>query len=270
MPKLHVHSFAMSVDGFVAGPNQDLDNPLGVGGEQLHSWVFGDRAPIDDYFFALGDVGIGATVMGRNMFGPIRGDVGRLRLDRLVGSRPAVPPPGLRAHPPRPRSDRDGGRHHVPLRHRRHRVRARAGLRGGRRPGRPSRWRRRPRCASSSRRPGRRAAPRAIAPLLLGDGERLFDGLDIDDRYDARRDRQLPEPSPTSCPPPSTASGLQRRCRHLDRRVLGAAVDLEHLAGDPRRRVGHEVEHRAGDVLGLARPAHRRAGAGTARAARRR
>ena len=76
MPKLRVHSFAMSVDGFVAGPNQDLDHPLGVGGEQLHTWAFGDRHPVDDYFFARGDIGIGATVMGRNMFGPIRGEWG--------------------------------------------------------------------------------------------------------------------------------------------------------------------------------------------------
>jgi dihydrofolate reductase len=87
MPKLRVHNISMSVDGFIAGPDQSLDNPLGVGGEALHEWVFatktaqathgmgeGGATGIDDDFIARGDVGIGATVIGRNMFGPIRGE----------------------------------------------------------------------------------------------------------------------------------------------------------------------------------------------------
>ena len=85
MPKVRVHNFAISVDGYAAGPNQSLDDPLGVGGPALHEWVFATRAGaemfgtddgsegIDDDFFKRGDEGIGATVMGRNMFGPIRG-----------------------------------------------------------------------------------------------------------------------------------------------------------------------------------------------------
>ena len=85
MPKLRVHNFAMSVDGYVAGPNQSLDNPLGVGGSRLHEWVFDTRfgramigqpggdEGIDHQFASRGEVGIGATIMGRNMFGPIRG-----------------------------------------------------------------------------------------------------------------------------------------------------------------------------------------------------
>jgi dihydrofolate reductase len=85
MAKLRVHSLAMSLDGFVAGPDQDLDNPLGVGGERLHEWVFASRfgremigqdpgpeSP-DDPFLRQGEAGVGATVMGRNMFGPVRG-----------------------------------------------------------------------------------------------------------------------------------------------------------------------------------------------------
>ena len=75
----------MSVDGYMAGPNQSLDNPLGEGGESLHEWVFktrtwtemtgeeGGEQGIDDRFMARGNEGIGATIMGRNMFGPIRG-----------------------------------------------------------------------------------------------------------------------------------------------------------------------------------------------------
>ena len=43
MPKLRVHCFAMSLDGYGAGPNQDLDNPLGVGGVALHEWAFATR-----------------------------------------------------------------------------------------------------------------------------------------------------------------------------------------------------------------------------------
>jgi dihydrofolate reductase len=85
MPKLRVHNFAISLDGYAAGPNQDIDNPLGVGGPLLHEWVFATRSGrqmlgmeggetgVDDDFIARGDAGIGATIMGRNMFGPIRG-----------------------------------------------------------------------------------------------------------------------------------------------------------------------------------------------------
>jgi dihydrofolate reductase len=88
MPKLRVHNFAISLDGYAAGPNQSLDNPLGVGGTRLHEWVFATRfgrqthgmndgaEGLDDEFIARGDAGIGATIMGRNMFGPIRGPWG--------------------------------------------------------------------------------------------------------------------------------------------------------------------------------------------------
>lgn len=85
MPGVRVHSLAMSVDGYVAGPDQSLDRPLGVGGERLHDWAFATRSfhrmhgtpggeeGIDDDWVARGDDGIGATIMGRNMFGPVRG-----------------------------------------------------------------------------------------------------------------------------------------------------------------------------------------------------
>jgi dihydrofolate reductase len=86
MSKLRVHSFAISLDGFGAGPNQDLDNPLGVGGIDLHQWFFPTRAfqkvhgsgdgttGIDNDFAEKGMDGIGAWILGRNMFGPIRGE----------------------------------------------------------------------------------------------------------------------------------------------------------------------------------------------------
>jgi dihydrofolate reductase len=85
MPKLRVHTFAISIDGYGAGPNQDLRNPLGVGGEALHEWfvktrtfrqLFGQKGGstgVDDEFAARGFDNIGAWILGRNMFGPIRG-----------------------------------------------------------------------------------------------------------------------------------------------------------------------------------------------------
>jgi dihydrofolate reductase len=85
MAKLRVHAFSVSLDGYGAGPGQDLDNPLGVGGKQLHEWVFPTRTfqamfgassgttGIDDDFAARGFEGIGAWILGRNMFGPVRG-----------------------------------------------------------------------------------------------------------------------------------------------------------------------------------------------------
>ena len=88
MSKLRVHNFAISVDGYGAGPLQSLDNPLGVGAPRLHEWVFATRygrrmigeeggdEGIDERFMVAGDTGIGATIMGRNMFGPIRGGWG--------------------------------------------------------------------------------------------------------------------------------------------------------------------------------------------------
>jgi dihydrofolate reductase len=88
MPKLRVHNLATSLDGFAAGPDQSVDEGLGVGGEQLHEWIFATRGGrrmmgqeggtegVDNRFFDLGIEGIGSTVMGRNMFGPIRGPWG--------------------------------------------------------------------------------------------------------------------------------------------------------------------------------------------------
>jgi dihydrofolate reductase len=74
--ELRVHNLSMSLDGYVAGPAQSVDHPLGVGGERLHDWMFGqpsERTAVDDRFRARGTEGIGATIMGRNMFGPVRG-----------------------------------------------------------------------------------------------------------------------------------------------------------------------------------------------------
>ena len=86
MSKLRVHTFSISLDGYGAGPNQGADNPLGEGGESLHDWFLatrtfrqmhggeeGGETGIDDDFAARGFSNIGAWILGRNMFGPIRG-----------------------------------------------------------------------------------------------------------------------------------------------------------------------------------------------------
>jgi dihydrofolate reductase len=93
MSRLRVNAFGISIDGYGAGPGQDLDNPMGVGGMALHKWVFGTktfqrmagdfagsligdeagREDVDDAFAARGFANLGAWILGRNMFGPVRG-----------------------------------------------------------------------------------------------------------------------------------------------------------------------------------------------------
>ncbi|MGA2778034.1 MAG: dihydrofolate reductase family protein [Steroidobacteraceae bacterium] len=85
MGRLRVCCFSISIDGYGAGPNQDLANPLGIGGLALHEWFFetrtfqkmhggnGGTTGIDDDFAARGFENVGAWILGRNMFGPIRG-----------------------------------------------------------------------------------------------------------------------------------------------------------------------------------------------------
>jgi len=85
MPKVKVAAFSISLDGFAAGPSQDLHNPLGVRGTELHQWFFptdtfkkmqgqnGGSAGIDNDMAAQSFDDLGAWILGRNMFGPVRG-----------------------------------------------------------------------------------------------------------------------------------------------------------------------------------------------------
>lgn len=93
MSKLRVNAFSISIDGYGAGPDQSLEDPLGVGGLALHQWVFGTktfqkmhaefaqsngseqtgREDADDAFAVRGFDNVGAWILGRNMFGPVRG-----------------------------------------------------------------------------------------------------------------------------------------------------------------------------------------------------
>ncbi|RYD46098.1 MAG: dihydrofolate reductase [Verrucomicrobiaceae bacterium] len=86
MSKLRVNCFGMSLDGFGAGPDQSLEHPLGIGGMNLHDWFIptqtfqkmqgGDSGTtgVDNDFAKRGMEGLGAWILGRNMFGPIRGE----------------------------------------------------------------------------------------------------------------------------------------------------------------------------------------------------
>lgn len=86
MTRVRVESFTVSLDGYGAGPSQDIDNPLGVGGGDLHGWLlptrtlqralFGNESGttgVDEDFAARGFQNVGAWILGRNMFGPVRG-----------------------------------------------------------------------------------------------------------------------------------------------------------------------------------------------------
>jgi dihydrofolate reductase len=85
MSKVLVQSFAVSIDGFGAGPDQDLEHPLGLRGPELMEWFFSTRSwrsmhgldggetGVDDAQARHGLSGLGAWILGRNMFGPIRG-----------------------------------------------------------------------------------------------------------------------------------------------------------------------------------------------------
>ena len=120
--KLLVSNLSISIDGYAAGPNQSLDDPLGVGGQALHEWLFANRTwrrdhglpggeeGLDDHFIAQGDDSIGATIMGRNMFGPIRGPWGAERWSGWWGDDPPFHHPVfVLTHHPHPPIEMKGG-----------------------------------------------------------------------------------------------------------------------------------------------------------------
>jgi dihydrofolate reductase len=85
MSQLRVASFSLSLDGFGAGPRQSLEHPMGIAGMELHEWVFPTATfqrlhgketgttGVDDDFAARSFHNLGAWILGRNMFGPVRG-----------------------------------------------------------------------------------------------------------------------------------------------------------------------------------------------------
>ena len=87
MSKVRVNCFSISLDGYGAGPNQSLENPLGERGPELHNWFFptrtvqkkvfaqdGGQTGVDNDMAERSFENVGAWILGRNMFGPVRGD----------------------------------------------------------------------------------------------------------------------------------------------------------------------------------------------------
>src|SRR5262245_60724946 len=169
MSKLRLN-ITMSVDGFVAGPNQSERDPLGIGGMQLHRWLLPLKAFRETHGEEGGEVNastpiaeeilgnVGATIMGRNMFGGGPGPWGDDPWKGYWGDNPPYHNPVfvLTHHAREPPGDAGG--HDVSFRHRWDRVSARAGRGCSRRKGRLARrWRER-RTAISRGRPARRDA----------------------------------------------------------------------------------------------------------------
>jgi dihydrofolate reductase len=190
MGQVRVESFTISLDGYGAGRDQSIDNPLGVGGEDLHRWFIPTRTfqqvhgagdgstGIDDDFAARGFRNIGAWILGRNMFGPIRGPWPDSSWKGWWGDDPPYHAPVfVLTHHARPSVEMEGdttfhfvtGGIHEAL----DRAREAAGGRDVRIGGGPN-------VIQQYLREGLIDVLHiAIAPVLLGRGERLFEGMDL-------------------------------------------------------------------------------------------
>lgn len=188
MSKVRVASFAISLDGFGAGPDQSLEAPLGVGGEALHEWFYptrtfqsmfgkdGTTGP-DDAFAARGMQGVGAWILGRNMFAPSRGPWTDQEWKGWWGDNPPYHVPTfILTHHPRDPIEMEGGTtfHFVTggIHEALDRARAAAGERDVRIGG----------GAATIRQYLREALIDelhvVVSPVLLGRGEPLFAGID--------------------------------------------------------------------------------------------
>jgi dihydrofolate reductase len=186
--KLRIHNFAVSLDGYGAGPDQSVEHPLGVGGEGLHEWMMATRTGhqmmgkeggstgVDEALAVQGFDGIGSWVLGRNMFGPVRGDWPDESWTGWWGSNPPYHcPVFVLTHYPRRPLEMEGGTvfHFVDdIEEALARAKDAAGdldvrLGGG--------------AATIQQYLRARLVDEmhlAIVPVLLGRGERLFDNLD--------------------------------------------------------------------------------------------
>ena len=123
MSKLRVNAFTVSADGFGAGLDQGRDRPLGRGGEHLHEWFIptrtfqqavqkreGGTTGVDDDFAARSFENLGAWIMGRNMFGPVRGPWPDHEWKGWWGANPPYHVPVfVLTHHPRPSLEMEGG-----------------------------------------------------------------------------------------------------------------------------------------------------------------
>lgn len=191
MSRLRVESFSISLDGFGAGPEQSLDNPLGIGGESLHDWALATRTfqkllygkdegstGVDDEFAARGVHDIGAWLMGRNMFTPVRGPWPVERWKGWWGDKPPFHcPVFVLTHHPHPPIEKQGGTtfHFVTggIYEALHLAKQAAGDKDVRIGGGAATIRQflRERLIDEMH--------LAVAPVLLGSGEPLLDGIDL-------------------------------------------------------------------------------------------
>ena len=190
MSRVRVESYTISVDGYGAGPDQDLKNPLGVGGTDLHQWLFPTRTlqrtlfgaedgttGIDDDFAARGFNNVGAWILGRNMFSPSRGPWSDFNWKGWWGDNPPYHVPTfILTHHARPSIEMEGGTRfhfitdgiHAALERARDAARDKDVRIGG---------------GANTIQQYLRAGlidemHFAISPVLLGRGERLFEGVD--------------------------------------------------------------------------------------------
>jgi dihydrofolate reductase len=191
MSRLLVLAYTISLDGYGAGPHQSMKEPLGVGGEELHDWLVntptfkrlyggasaGER-DIDDEYAARAMSGIGAWILGRNMFGPVRGPWPDESWRGWWGKNPPYHSPAfVLTHHPRSPAEMEGGTtfHFVTegIEVALERAREAAGDRDIRLLGGASTIRQylQTRLVDEMH--------LAVAPILLGSGEHLFMGLDL-------------------------------------------------------------------------------------------
>ena len=122
MSKVQVRGFSVSLDGFGAGPEQSIDDPLGKRGMELHQWFFGTKTframlgqsggsdGLDEDYAARSMQGFGAFILGRNMFGPIRGPWPDESWKGWWGETPPYHTPVfVRTHYPRESIEMNGG-----------------------------------------------------------------------------------------------------------------------------------------------------------------
>ncbi len=191
MSRLCVNAFTVSADGFGAGPDQSREQPLGRGGEELHQWLIptqtfqqkvqrrdGGTTGADNDFAARSFENLGAWIMGRNMFGPMRGPWKDFEWKGWWGANPPYHVPVLvLTHHPRPSLEMEGGTvfHFVTEGIQAALDRARAAAQG-----------------KDIRIGGGASTIRqyltaglidemhvAVSPILLGQGEPLFHGIDL-------------------------------------------------------------------------------------------
>lgn len=190
MGQVRVESFAISLDGYGAGPDQDIKNGLGVGGEGLHQWFIPTRTfqrihgsgdgttGVDEDFAARGFRNIGAWILGRNMFGPIRGPWPDAKWNGWWGDNPPYHVPVfVLTHHARQPIEMEGGTtfHFVTggIHEALDRARKAANGKDVRIGGGPN-------VIQQYLREGLIDELHvAISPVLLGRGERLFEGVDL-------------------------------------------------------------------------------------------